>query len=598
MSKNERSTLFGFMRKSFRKLTDRLKSVISGRGEKSDNKPKVPPKPPAPPITPVPNPRQKRRQMPPPKALPTPFIDSLKDKHEPLVVYGEPRTEKKIIDKKNKIEIKIEDEFMDGKSTGNVRVTHPNGDVYVGQWKDGIINGKGIMRYANGDIYEGDWFNDKMNGRGTFTTRKNGEVYVGDFKDGLKSGKGVLTYANGDICEGQWENDMMNGQGVFKLCTGKDYVNREEDPTKMKFVYRELYRGEFKNGAKNGHGTMTDDDGNTYVGNWLDGRPDGYGTIKFVDKALHDGGTYNGNIGIPADVNEMYYKNNRYRYSNGDSYIGKFEYLMNGTGEYIYRNGSRYDGNFRCGMRDGNGIMQNKNDGSTYKGQWENDKTHGHGIVSWPDGEQFIGDFDSGKISSGDSIYIYSNGNEYSGDIYEGGKISRGGKMTITYRNGNKFEGKWSEDKESAEGTMTYSNGKKAEMTLYPIPGKRMGEEDEPLTTKPVLKPQPQVIQTASSPSPSLSSSPSLPLSPPQPPLSSPLLSLPPQPMTSTTVETKSEVKVEKIPTITNSKKTIKTKRGTKKAKKEEIKTSDKIAGAISDFGDFFKSKLFGRDKK
>ena len=39
----------------------------------------------------------------------------------------------------------------------------------------------------------------------------NGDVYEGDFADGMKHGKGVLTKANGEIQEGEWSEDNYLG---------------------------------------------------------------------------------------------------------------------------------------------------------------------------------------------------------------------------------------------------------------------------------------------------------------------------------------------------------------------------------------------------
>ena len=37
---------------------------------------------------------------------------------------------------------------------------YSNGDIYVGQFRDGMKHGKGRMKWSNGQIYEGDWNND------------------------------------------------------------------------------------------------------------------------------------------------------------------------------------------------------------------------------------------------------------------------------------------------------------------------------------------------------------------------------------------------------------------------------------------------------
>jgi hypothetical protein len=47
--------------------------------------------------------------------------------------------------------------------------TWPDGNKYVGEWKDGDFNGQGARTYPNGDKYVGGFKDNKKNGRGTFT---------------------------------------------------------------------------------------------------------------------------------------------------------------------------------------------------------------------------------------------------------------------------------------------------------------------------------------------------------------------------------------------------------------------------------------------
>ena len=40
-----------------------------------------------------------------------------------------------------------------------------SGDVYEGNFKDGIYHGKGIYIFKNGDKHEGEWIYGKRNGK-------------------------------------------------------------------------------------------------------------------------------------------------------------------------------------------------------------------------------------------------------------------------------------------------------------------------------------------------------------------------------------------------------------------------------------------------
>ncbi|MDB4089815.1 hypothetical protein N9540_00945 [Gammaproteobacteria bacterium] len=43
-------------------------------------------------------------------------------------------------------------------------------------------------------------------------TYPDGENYVGEFKDGKRHGQGTYTYANGEVVKGLWENGKFKGK--------------------------------------------------------------------------------------------------------------------------------------------------------------------------------------------------------------------------------------------------------------------------------------------------------------------------------------------------------------------------------------------------
>lgn len=43
---------------------------------------------------------------------------------------------------------------------GRGKFTHVDGDIYDGDWKDGVAEGFGIFYYKNNGKYEGEWLND------------------------------------------------------------------------------------------------------------------------------------------------------------------------------------------------------------------------------------------------------------------------------------------------------------------------------------------------------------------------------------------------------------------------------------------------------
>ncbi len=68
---------------------------------------------------------------------------------------------------------------------------------------DYILEGLGSMTYPDGDKYVGEWKDGKRHGEGTYTW-SDGDKYVGEYKDG-KSWNGTDYDKNGNIL-GKWVN--------------------------------------------------------------------------------------------------------------------------------------------------------------------------------------------------------------------------------------------------------------------------------------------------------------------------------------------------------------------------------------------------------
>ena len=94
----------------------------------------------------------------------------------------------------------------------------------------------------------------------TIGDKNNNPQYKGEVKreyiifgDYIREGVGILTYSDGDKYVGEWKDGQKNGQGTMTW-KGLKYV------------------GEYKDGKQHGQGTKTYSDGEKYVGEWKDGR--------------------------------------------------------------------------------------------------------------------------------------------------------------------------------------------------------------------------------------------------------------------------------------------------------------------------------------
>uniref|UniRef100_A0A7S3FUJ5 Uncharacterized protein n=1 Tax=Strombidium rassoulzadegani TaxID=1082188 RepID=A0A7S3FUJ5_9SPIT len=165
---------------------------------------------------------------------------------------------------------------------GKGRMTHPNGDIYQGQWREGKACGKGIFLDQQGSMYEGEWLNDLYHGKGVENWNYNKIVYTGDFVEGQKTGKGKFEF-DGNVYEGDFVEGKFSGKGKYIFAkTGQVYVGDFEDNNmhgkgKMIWTNGTSYEGDFKQGKMEGVGQRSYENGDKYDGEWLEDMRHGQG---------------------------------------------------------------------------------------------------------------------------------------------------------------------------------------------------------------------------------------------------------------------------------------------------------------------------------
>lgn len=106
-----------------------------------------------------------------------------------------------------------------GLAHGNVVLQWSDGDSFVGEYTDGERK-SGRMRYSDGEIYEGEFKNGLPEGKGTYRW-PDGASYVGDFSKGNLEGKGIYRFSDGSNYEGDFLNNKRHGYGTLKDKTGQ-----------------------------------------------------------------------------------------------------------------------------------------------------------------------------------------------------------------------------------------------------------------------------------------------------------------------------------------------------------------------------------------
>lgn len=91
-------------------------------------------------------------------------------------------------------------------------------DAYAqheGLYREGKPNGPGQFRFANGDVYQGEFVDGLFHGWGTIVFNETGDRYDGEFSRGEFNENGVYTWKNGNCYVGKWKNNKMHGPGAF-----------------------------------------------------------------------------------------------------------------------------------------------------------------------------------------------------------------------------------------------------------------------------------------------------------------------------------------------------------------------------------------------
>ena len=105
----------------------------------------------------------------------------------------------------------------------------------------------------------------------------NGQKYIGVFRNGMRNGQGTLIFSNGDRYSGDFKDDLLDGFGTYNYADGSRYV------------------GEYRQGRLNGKGTYTTVDGEKFVGQYVDDMRNGQGTLYNANGSIAKSGYWQNN---------------------------------------------------------------------------------------------------------------------------------------------------------------------------------------------------------------------------------------------------------------------------------------------------------------
>jgi hypothetical protein len=259
----------------------------------------------------------------------------------------------------------------------------PSGGKYVGQFVNSRLNGNGTFYYTNGNVYNGEWKNSIREGNGKLEM-PTGDVYIGNFKANKFWGNGTYRFPSGDYYTGEWFNDKAKGKGRYIFTSGEEYS------------------GDFDDGKFHGYGIYRYLNNDSYEGYWIENKRHGEGKLVSAQ----------GKIQYGIWENDILVKNSEI--SSSDKVIAKTQAgninrncltnnCQSGLGYYIYKDGSKWVGEFKNGKPDGSGTCFYAN-GNKYEGLWTNNVPNGYGMMFLDNGEVYGGRWEKGILVRKDEI--------------------------------------------------------------------------------------------------------------------------------------------------------------------------------------------------
>ena len=323
-------------------------------------------------------------------------------------------------------------EFKNGKLDGIGKLTKPTGYIYEGEFRNGTLNGKGKIVYPSGSKYEGEVEDNQPNGQGKMNY-SNKCIYEGEFKNCKKDGKGIFIFSTNTKYVGQFKNDSVDGIGEIFYTSGN------------------YYNGICLNGFKNGKGTFQLKNGDNFEGTYINDKLNGFAICKYANGDCFEGHYFEE------------FRTGKGKLTQKDGTIREGEWwkgFMHGQCSIMRTDGWIYTGECFKGVRSGKGTLITKE--FTYDGDWFNDFYFGKGILQYKSGAKIQGEFNKTLILNVQYNYVVNNLNRlYTGDmLFIAGVAKFHGDGKVQILGGKCFSGRFDKG-EFIEGDVIEPDGKK-----------------------------------------------------------------------------------------------------------------------------------------
>ena len=136
---------------------------------------------------------------------------------------------------------------------------------------------------------------------------------------------------------------------------------------------------------------------------------------------------------------------------------------MDGQGTNHLANGEKYVGEFQRNRRHGHGVLTYVS-GDKYIGEFKDDNRNGQGTLDFADGDKYVGTFKDNKFH-GQGIFTQRSGSRYMGEYVGEFKDGKGnGQGTLTLVDGSKYVGEFKGSKFHGQGISTKPDGAQFEV--------------------------------------------------------------------------------------------------------------------------------------
>lgn len=141
-------------------------------------------------------------------------------------------------------------------------------------------------------------------------------------------------------------------------------------------------------------------------------------------------------------------------YATGDTYDGEFlDGKRNGKGIYTWANGAKFDGDYNQNSRSYGKLTYP--DGSFYVGHYKDNKNNGFGTRKYANGDVYTGHWINGKKHN-EGTYEFGLSAQRLKGSWDNGKLSRG---SWSWSDGTHWDGSFRYQQPHGSGTWTFPSG-------------------------------------------------------------------------------------------------------------------------------------------